>query len=102
MSRQRRGRRGWRQEGKGGGTKEEHCTGTRCPRSLGLNRETSLKRISLFWGTGLLLLLDRDDDPDPLIFGLLDPDPLLFSSDLDPTCNNRCILCVQEVVILFM
>ena len=23
---------------------------------------------------------------DPLIFGL--PDPLLFSPDLDPTCNN--------------
>ena len=30
----------------------------------------------------------RDEDPDPLIFGLPDPDPLLFSPDRDPTCNN--------------
>ena len=28
---------------------------------------------------------------DPLIFGLPDPDPLLFSTDPDPTCNNGYI-----------
>ena len=32
-----------------------------------------------------------DEDPDPFIFGLPDPDPLLFSSDPDPTCNNGYI-----------
>ena len=33
----------------------------------------------------------RDEDPDPLIFGL--PEPLLFSTDPDPdpTCNNGYI-----------
>ena len=30
-------------------------------------------------------------DEDPLIFGLPDPDWLLFSSDPDTTCNNRYI-----------
>ena len=33
----------------------------------------------------------RDEDLDTLIFGLSDPDPLLFSSDPDPTCNNGYI-----------
>ena len=36
-----------------------------------------------------LTLISRDEDPDPLIFGLQDPDPLLFSSD--PTSNNGYI-----------
>ena len=34
---------------------------------------------------------NRDEDPDPLSFGLADPDPRLFSSDpddLNSTCNN--------------
>ena len=38
-------------------------------------------------GSRLFLLLARDEDW--LIFGL--PDPLLFSLDPDPTCNNRYI-----------
>ena len=35
----------------------------------------------------------RDEDPDPLIFGTSDPDPVFFSldSDPDPTCNNGFI-----------
>ena len=41
----------------------------------------------------LPLLKIRDEDPDPLIFGLPDPDPLLFLTDPDPdlTCNNGYI-----------
>ena len=31
----------------------------------------------------------RNEDPDPVIFGL--PDPVLFSFDPDPTCNNGFI-----------
>ena len=31
----------------------------------------------------------RDEDPDPVIFGPLEPDPVIFSTDpdSDPTCN---------------
>ena len=31
----------------------------------------------------------RDEDPNPVIFG--PPDPVLFSTDPDPTCNNGFI-----------
>ena len=31
----------------------------------------------------------RDEDPDPLIFG--PPDPVLFSTDPEPTSNNGFI-----------
>ena len=34
------------------------------------------------------LALTRDEDPDPVIFGPPNPDPVLFSADPDPTCNN--------------
>ena len=33
----------------------------------------------------------RDEDPDQLIFGPPDSDPLLFSLDPVPTCNNGFI-----------
>ena len=35
------------------------------------------------------VLFSRDEDTDPGIFGL--PDPVLFSTDPDPTCNNGFI-----------
>ena len=35
--------------------------------------------------------LYRDVDPNPVIFGPPDPDPVLFSADPDPTCNNGFI-----------
>ena len=28
------------------------------------------------------------EDPDPVIFGMSDPYPVLFSPESDPTCNN--------------
>ena len=31
----------------------------------------------------------KDEDPDPVIFG--PPDPVLFTTDPDPTCNNGFI-----------
>ena len=43
--------------------------------------------------------MTSDEDPDPLIFGPPDPDPLLFSSDPvlfssdpDPSSNNGFVL----------
>ena len=42
-----------------------------------------VKKVSAFMGD-----LSRDEDPDPWIFGLLDPDPLLFKSDPDPTVKS--------------
>ena len=42
-------------------------------------------RLETVWGFENF----RDEDPDPVIFG--PPDPVLFSTDPDPTCNNGII-----------
>ena len=39
----------------------------------------------------ILSIKSTDEVPDPVIFGPLDPDPVLFSTDPDPTCNNGFI-----------
>ena len=36
----------------------------------------------------ITMVVGRDEDPDPVIFGPPDLDPVLFSTDPDPTCNN--------------
>ena len=37
------------------------------------------------------IIHDRDEDPVPVIFGPPDSDPVIFSTDLDPYCNNGFI-----------
>ena len=40
-------------------------------------------------GTYTVDVSAKDEDPDPVIFA--PPDPVLFSTDPDPTCNNGFI-----------
>ena len=51
--------------------------------SFGINRRKLIR-----WGKKSM-----DEDPDPVIFGPPDPDPVLYSTDPDPdpTCNNEFI-----------
>ena len=51
----------------------------------------SLKSFKIFLGYKLNFLFAPSpigEDPDPVIFGLSDPDKVIFSFSQDPTCNN--------------
>ena len=54
---------------------------------LDLNKMQTL--LHLEFSGKVPILKTRDEDPDPVIFG--PPDPVLFSTDPDPTCNNGVI-----------
>ena len=47
------------------------------------------KSLDPFYVANLLYINGRDEDPDSSIFSYTDP--LLFSSDPDPNCNNGYI-----------
>ena len=53
----------------------------------------SLYRLALVFVVyhGLIVVFGRDEDLDPVIFDLPDSDPVLFSTDPDPSCNNGFI-----------
>ena len=54
-----------------------------------MNGIKNLNNDSLWGITSIKCLPARDEDPDPVIFG--PRDPVLFSTDPDPTYNNGFI-----------